>query len=144
MYKPYDLDVLKATLRRHEDVRLTPYRDSVGKLTIGVGHNLDDKGITPAQADMLLEHDIEDAERDLDGIWPGWRLLSPERQRVLLNMCFNLGGPTLGTFRRMFAALRRGDYQGAADEMRDSAWFRQVGSRAIELERNMRNGDGGE
>lgn len=58
-------DRLKAQLVIDEGLRLRPYRDSVGKLTIGCGRNLDDVGITAAEAMMLLDNDVSRVEREL-------------------------------------------------------------------------------
>ncbi len=125
-----DIARMKAELRRDEGVRLKPYRDTVGKLTIGVGRNLDDTGITEGEADRLLEDDIGRAIADLDGALPWWRNLSEIRQRAVLNMAFNLGLSRLLGFKTMLADLERGDYEGAAREAIDSRWARQIGARA--------------
>lgn len=124
-----DLATIKTDLRRDEGLKLKPYRDSVGKLTIGVGRNLDDVGISAAEADALLEADIVRAAADLDRALPWWRGLSEARQRALVNMAFNLGLPRLLGFKAMLADLERGDYEGAAREAIDSRWAKQVGAR---------------
>ena len=135
-----DLAALRQQLRRHEGVRLRPYTDTVGKLTIGVGRNLADRGISEDEADYLLDNDIwlvEEALRRYD-----WFLaLSDVRQNVLLNMGFNMGVPRLLVFMRLISALRAGDYWRAAVEMLDSQWAKQVGSRAVELANQMRTGE---
>jgi len=51
-------------------LRLKPYRDSVGKLTIGVGRNLDDVGISAEEADVLLANDIAKAQAELKQALP--------------------------------------------------------------------------
>lgn len=121
---------IKADLLRDEGLRLKPYRDSVGKLSIGIGRNLDDVGISAAEAEVLLETDIAHAAADLDRALPWWRGLSEARQRALLNMAFNLGLPRLLGFTAMLADLERGDFAAAAREAVDSRWARQVGARA--------------
>lgn len=125
-----NIEDMKSELRRDEAVRLKPYRDTVGKLTIGVGRNLDDVGITADEADYLLGNDIGRAVVDLDRAVPWWRGMSDARQRALVNMAFNLGLPRLMGFKAMLAALQAGDYPGAAREAIDSRWARQVGARA--------------
>ena len=134
-----DLDRLKNRLRVSEGWRSHPYRDTVGKLTIGFGHNLDAKGITPRAGDVILSDDIEDAIRDLDAI-PWWRQLSSARQSVLADMSFNMGIRGLLTFRNTLEAMRTGDYEAAADGMLASKWARQVGRRADRLAAIMRTG----
>ena len=135
-------DRLREMLIRHEGMRLKPYRCPAGKLTIGVGRNLEDVGISEYQAFYLLDNDIRRAEATAaecagrHGVL--WEGLPEDARLVLLNMAFNLGY-RLGGFRKMFAALRKGDYEDAAREMLDSRWARQVGQRAIELAEIMKN-----
>jgi len=127
-----------------EGLRLKPYHCTAGKLTIGVGRNLDDVGITKAEAMMLLASDIERVETELDRVLPWWRGMSDKRQQVLANMCFNMGigNSTCGllSFRNTLAAMQRGDYKAAARGMLDSAWARQVGDRSERLAKMMEQG----
>src|SRR5690554_4120050 len=128
------MNKLEKTLARHEGLRLKPYRDTVGKLTIGYGRNLDDAGISEDEALVMMRNDIAVSRRELSQ-YDWFRRLDESRQGVLINMRFNLGLPRLLTFRRMIAALDNGDYNKAADEMLDSRWAEQVGNRAVELAR---------
>ncbi|MBP8273529.1 MAG: glycoside hydrolase family protein [Acidobacteria bacterium] len=123
-----------------EGVRNFPYKDTVGKLTIGVGRNLDDRGLSDQEIGVLLENDIAIVVEELDRHLPWWREMNDVRQRVLANMCFNLGWPKLRGFVNTLAAMQRGDYQVAADGMRASLWARQVGARARRLAREMETG----
>ena len=133
------IEQLKKMLIRHEALRLKPYKDSVGKLTIGVGRNLDDRGITEAEAMLLLSNDIGDALADAKKFsWFGQ--LDSARQDVIVNMVFNLGLTRFSGFKKMIAALEHGNYPEAADQMLDSKWARQVGLRASELSQMMREG----
>ena len=134
---------LIAELERDEGVRLKPYRDSVGKLTIGIGRNLDDVGITLDETHYLLNGDIARAEADLDARLPWWQTLDPVRQRVLVNMCFNMGIAGLLTFANTLELVRVGQYADAADHMLASKWAGQVGPRAQRLADMMRDGDTG-
>ncbi|RMH50503.1 MAG: lysozyme [Zetaproteobacteria bacterium] len=131
---------LSALLIRHEGMRLKPYRDSVGKLTIGVGRNLDDVGLREEEARFLLENDLRAVIAELQPL-PWFAALDPPRKHAIIDMGFNLGLPRLLGFRRMIAAIERGDWPAAADEMLDSRWARQVGRRAEELARTMRTGE---
>jgi len=133
-----NLPDLRNSLIQHEAMRLSPYRDTEGKLTIGVGHNLDDKPISSRAALLILDDDIDDAVADLDNAFPWWRDLDNTRQNVLAEMSFNLGISRLKGFMKMWAALKINDYKGAADEMLDSKWARQVGKRANTLANMMR------
>ncbi|MDZ5648937.1 glycoside hydrolase family protein [Nitrospirillum sp. BR 11828] len=121
---------LAADLRRDEGVRLKPYTDTVGKLTIGVGRNLSDVGLSVSEVDDLLAHDIDRVMADLDHSMPWWRTLSEARQRALANMAFNMGVSTLMTFRTTLAHLQAGRFEQAADAALASRWASQVGGRA--------------
>jgi len=125
-----NIDQLKDDLVLDEGLRLKPYKDTVGKVTIGIGRNLDDVGITENEARYLLENDIGVAMSELDREAPWWRDLPEPAQRGLVNMCFNLGWPRLSKFRGMLGALEAGDYHSAAEEALDSRWSAQVGDRA--------------
>jgi lysozyme len=131
----------KRLLRVHEGLSLSMYRCTAGKLTIGYGRNLEARGITVHEAEVLLETDVTDAiviAKELAGDL--WTELSVRRQAVLVDMAFNLGRRGLQGFRKMWAALRAKDFQLAAVEMGDSQWARQVGRRATALQSMMREG----
>ena len=123
-----------------EGLRLKPYTDTVGALTIGVGRNLDDRGITAAEAKFLLVNDIKIAEEDLTRNAPWWWNLDKPRQEALVNMCFNLGWPRLARFEKMLEALKAKDFDTAATEALDSKWADQVGDRAKRIAEVFRGG----
>jgi lysozyme len=135
-----NIELLMAELERDEGRRLKPYFDSVGKLTIGCGRNLDDVGISDREADFLLINDIEGVLADLDRQLPWWRSMDEERQRVLANMCFNMGIVKLLTFENTLRYMQARDYQQTAQHMLDSLWARQVGPRALRLAERMKTG----
>jgi len=131
---------LVSSVQQHEGCRLKPYRDTVGKLTIGWGRNLDDVGVTQAEADAMLAHDLDGVWREALAAWPWLRTQSGGRQAVIAEMAFNLGVPRLRGFHRMLGAMMQGHYGVAADEMLDSRWHQQVGARARTLAARMRRG----
>jgi len=132
---------IKAQLVRHEGLRLKPYRCTAGKLTIGIGRNLDDRGISQIEAYAMLERDIQDCEQWLiDEIPEIYNKLDEVRQSVLLNMCFNLGIKGLLEFKNTLSLIGAGDWERAANNMLASRWAKQVGLRAIELSELMRKG----
>ncbi len=131
---------LRAELIRHEGLRLKPYRDSTGYLTIGTGRNLDAIGISQDENDLMLNNDIQRAEQTLNQYCPWWSALDAVRQRVLMNMCFNLGIAKLLLFTKTLTAIQQGAYSQAADHMLHSKWAQQVKSRAIWLADCMRYG----
>ena len=135
-----DYDKLKKELTRDEGMRLYPYRCTAGKLTIRVGRNLDDVGITESEASLLLHNDITRAVEATRKIVHDFDSLDDTRKRVLVNMCFNLGPWGLRNIRKMLDAVKEPDYSRAADEMLNSKWAHQVGVRAIRLADMMRDG----
>lgn len=136
----YDPAKLRADLIRDEGRRSHPYRCTAGKLTIGIGHNLDDAGLSDAAIDFIYSQDEAACAADLDRALPWWRTLSEARQRALINMRFNLGLPRLLGFKQMLAALQQGDYQTAAAQALDSQWAKQVGDRAVRIALLIREG----
>lgn len=124
---------LQALLIRHEGLRLKPYRDTVGKLTIGVGRNLDDVGISEAEALDLLSNDLARVQAHLDRKHGWWRSLDRVRQHALIDMSFNLGPQGFDSFTLTLAGIRGGAFAEASREMLRSRWAVQVGGRAVEL-----------
>ena len=131
--------MIKEILIRDEGCKLKPYTDSVGKLTIGVGRNLDDNGITYEEAMLMLDHDLTIAEHEAENFtW--FYDLNDARQAVIISMIFNMGLPTLKKFKKTIACLEKQDYWQASIEMLDSVWAEQVGPRAQRLSRMMETG----
>jgi len=127
-----ELDKLRQELIRDEGLRLLPYTDTVGKLTIGVGRNLTDKGISNEEARLLLDSDIKEHLKLLDDNLEWWRIMSENRQRVLANLAFNMGNK-LFTFTNTLRAMKEGRISDAAEGLRNSLWAKQVGLRAVRL-----------
>lgn len=118
-----------------EGLKLKPYRCQAGKLTIGVGRNLEDRGISSEEAVYLLRNDIQECIKDLEqsvfrGVWTRF----PEHARVVFtNMRFQLGYSGFRGFRKMIAAARVMDWPEVATQMKDSAWYTQTTARATRL-----------
>lgn len=127
------VDIALHLVKKHEGLRLKPYRDTVGKLSIGYGRNLDDVGISQAIANQMLQEDIEKAEMDARALVRSFSRLSDNRKAVLLDMALNMGRSRLGGFRKMLAAIEAGDFVEAARQMLDSKWAVQVKGRAVTL-----------
>lgn len=135
-----DRPKLIKTLVKHEGLKLQPYIDTVGKVTIGVGRNLTDRGISEATATQMLNEDIDEVEADL-ATFPWWDNLGDVRQRVVADMRFNLGFSGFRTFKNTIKAIEEARYGDAADNMLASKWAKQVKGRAVRLARWMRTGD---
>ena len=119
---------------KHEGFRARPYRDSVGKLTIGFGRNIEDFGISWAEALFMLDNDLTRVEEELKSVFKDdWKELPVNIKVVLMDMCYNLGLPRFLTFRRMIKAVRDRDWAKMIVEMLDSRWARQVPNRARDL-----------
>lgn len=131
-------DVISEQLMRHEGVKLTPYLCTAGRLTIGIGRNLMDNGITQEEALYLLSNDIDYAQRELEVCLPWIIDLEEHQKMVLINMVFNLGVRGLLKFKNMLNALEEGDLDTVEMEMLNSLWADQVGERAVELATQMR------
>lgn len=133
-------------LKRHEGTKTNkegrhiPYTCSAGKLTIGYGRNLTDKGISKNEAISMLVHDMEDAMKDVAKIFPDYRSYSTDRRLALLDMLFNLGRTRFLGFRKMIAAILDEDWGRAAEEAADSKWYKQVGHRGVENVNKLLNG----
>lgn len=140
-------DELRRTLTRDEgpgpmkNGRHLPYTDTVGKVTIGFGRNLTDRGISMVEGALFLEHDIDDAMKDLVTRYPWVEAMDPARQGVLVNMMFNLGLSRFAGFKQTIALVQKGQYDDAAVRMLESRWAEQVGDRALRLSEQMRRGE---
>ncbi len=160
-------DLMLDQLKRHEGLRLFPYKCSEGYITIGYGRNLEtnglnseemamlfgeqlskldtierlmETGLTEEYAEELLMNDVAEVEDGLRGV----RLLDGlnwARQAVLINMGFQLGYSGLMRFKHTLNYIKSGRYDDAAREMLDSRWCRQTPKRARELSEQMRAGE---
>lgn len=135
-----NLERLRARLSLDEGRKTKPYRCTAGKLTIGVGRNLDDRGLRDSEIDLMLTNDIAEATGECRRLVRSFDQLSDVRQEVLVNMMFNLGYTRLAGFRKFLDALSRSDWTEAANQMLDSKWADDVGDRADRLATAMRKG----
>ena len=142
-------ELVQDMLVRHEGKRNKPYHCPSGKLTIGIGRNIEERGISDAEAFFMLDNDINRVVNELHQ-FPFFASLWLEKQQVtssrvrcaaMIDMCFNLGITKFKRFRRMLAAMERKDYGAAADHAKDSRWFRQVGRRGHAVVYMIRTGD---
>ncbi len=127
-------------LIKHEGLRLRPYTCPAGKLTIGVGRNLEDRGITEEEAMMMLQNDMLACRKECYANFHWYGEMDELRQEVILEMCFNLGIARLKGFKKMLKACELKNYTLASQEMLTSLWARQVGQRAKNLAKIMEKG----
>jgi len=157
----YDSDELVKMIAIHEGIVLSVYQDHLGINTVGIGRNLDDRGITDGEllfmnktmddiydnglteeeAYYLCMNDIAIVEKELLASKPIVNQLNAVRQMILIDMAFNMGVPRLMQFKNMWLAIEKVNYLLACEEMIDSRWAGQVGSRAMKLSVAMKNGE---
>jgi len=138
--EPREVMRYKKLLVRHEGFSEMPYKDSVGKLTIGIGRNLDDKGISSDEAMYMLGNDINTCLEDLRQIFD-MGSIDDVRSAALLDMRFNLGAAGFRTFSNMLAAVHKGDWQQAAHEALKSKWAQQLPNRSEEVAHMLKSGE---
>ena len=142
-------------LIEQEGIKLMPYICPMGKLTIGVGRNLDDNplnfeekralgdymhGITENGAKMLLRNDILRCRDEVKNIFKGFDELNADRQYALIDMCFQLGGVGLRKFRIMRKALENKDFDKASEACLKSKYAKQTPVRARKIARAIKLG----
>lgn len=126
-------------ISRHEGFSPMPYVCPAGHLTVGRGHNLD-VPMRENAANALLVEDIKDATRDLIVVLPDLYSYSEARGNALIDMAFNLGITRFKGFKKMIAAIKRGDWELAAKEAECSTWYQQVGGRGVEVVKMLKEG----
>jgi len=132
-----DVDKLKDQLILHEGLELKSYTCSAGYITLGVGRNVEELGITEDEARYLLDNDILRVTKELDNAMPWWRDMSEVRQRIVVDMVFNLGISRFLNFKNAINAMQEEDWPEAAAQMLDSKWADQVGQRSHRLAKAM-------
>lgn len=133
------MNQLKERLKKHEGLRLYPYKCFAGKTTIGYGRNIEDNGISNDEAEMLLDNDINCVVAQLNSKFKWFKDLPEIPKEVLINMDFNLGITRLSKFKKTLKHFEDRDFESASVEMLDSKWAEQVGKRAIELSNLLKN-----
>lgn len=138
-------------LRIDEGVVHEIYLDHLGYPTFGVGHLITEKDpeygmpvgteVSDERVRDAFETDLETCIKEcvvLYGESP-WFYFPGEAKEILANMMFNMGRPRLSKFKKMNAAIAKGDWKEAAKEGRDSRWHKQVTNRAERLMSRLEN-----
>lgn len=134
-----NIEKLINQLKRHEGLRIKPYKCTANKTSIGYGRNLDDNGISIYEAEMLLQNDVNHILRQLETvIW--YMLLDDVRKAVIVNMAYNMGIQGMLGFKKMIAAIQKQDWETVAKEMLDSDYGRELKTRATELSKQLETG----
>ena len=144
-----DIEKLREQLEIDEGVVHEIYLDHLGYPTFGIGHlvresdpehgaNVGTK-VDEARCIEAFNEDVESVIKDCLILYPDFDDLPEEVQQIVANMMFNMGRPRLSKFKGMKRGVDAKDWNAAADEMVDSAWYRQVTNRANRLVERMRN-----
>lgn len=135
-------------IEMHEGFRSKPYRCTSGKLTIGIGRNIEDRGITRDEAHYLLCEDVDNVDQELTEALPWYWHLNDARKNALIDLGFNMGVPTLLEFRNTLGLMREKRYDAAASELLrgsgpdgKSLYYSQVGKRAETIAEIIRSGE---
>ena len=135
-------------IKKHEGVRTRPYKDSLGLWTVGVGHLIGDgkslppewnREFTKEEVDALFLKDYE-KHKQMAMKTPGWSKANETGQAAMIDLAFNMGGNWYKKFPATSKALEDGDFEKAADNLKDSKWYQQVKSRGVTIVDMIRNG----
>ena len=138
---PVQWDKLESQLTRDEGKRARPYKCTAGKLTIGIGRNIEDVGLSDDEISLMLDNDIANSIADCRLLFADFDDIDDVRSNALVNMAFNLGRARLGQFKRMIAAVNARDWATAAAQAKASAWYMQVGPRAVRICSELETGE---
>lgn len=123
-------EALQTKLKKEEGLHLQSYECPTGYQSIGYGRNIEQVGIKKAEAEMLLQNDMEDVFVFLDQHIPMWKYEAFNIRLVLCDLCFNLGIKGLLKFKKFLRAIDESDYELAAEELKASKYYNQVANRA--------------
>lgn len=132
---------LKSLIISHEGFRNYPYTDSVGKVTIGIGYNLTDRGMPDDWINDRYDKDMTWFDEHLALDYPWYVDLCDARKMALLDMCYNMGYKTFQTFHKLIFALELRNYDKAADEILRSERSHQAPARSQQNADMMRSGE---
>jgi lysozyme len=150
---PEESIIVEHMLMEDEGVRVLPYFDCCGrefrkceckpqgKLTIGVGRNLEDTGLSENECQGLLSNDVKRTTVLVERSFPWFEKISTARRLVIISMAFNMGIDKLKEFKKMIRQIESGDFYSASKEMLNSKWAAQVKHRAVRLSEIMEKGE---
>lgn len=125
-------------LRREEGLRLEPYYCSENYPTIGIGTKIGPKNaplkmyqfkISEGTARQMLDDEVFSITARLSDLdW--YNCLSYDMKTIVVSMAYQMGVSGVLKFKRMIAALERGDFNQAATEALDSKWAKQTINRS--------------
>ena len=125
-----NLERLKKQLVTDEGLKLKPYRCTADKLTIGVGRNIEEVGISEEEAMFLLDSDIENVTNQCSYSFDWFDDLNDVRKEAIVNLVFNMGLSKFKQFKKTISFIESSDFERAGTELLDSNYARQVGKRS--------------
>jgi len=148
------METLKEMITRHEGKRAIPYKCTAGKLTIGIGHNIDANGlpndiqrflaihgrITEEMIDRLYEIDVSTAIENCLELYSDFNNFSEVRKMALIDFMFNVGEDTADDFIGTNVHINNGEWEEAANHLKKTLWYKQVGKRGKEIVEMIKNG----
>jgi lysozyme len=128
----------------HEGVKKFAYKCPAGKITVGIGRNIDSDGglgLSDDEIIYLLRNDISRIDQELTNAFRFYKELDRVRKDAMINICFNLGLTRLRSFREALGRMEKKEYPEAAVEFLDSLWASQVGQRALDVTYMIQHGE---
>ena len=137
------IDRLREELKTDEGCKYEIYLDHLGLPTFGIGHLVTERDpeyqkevgtmVDEIRVNEVFEQDIHVTLGECSKLFDDWDKLPEEVRLILANMMFNMGRPRLSKFKKMIQAVKDGDWLEAANQMKDSRWYKQVTNRADRL-----------
>ena len=136
-----DNDKIVEMLKRHEgevktNGRHVAYQCSEGFWTLGIGRNVDPNGglgLSDDEVEYMLSNDVDRVIEELGKAFPWFSDLDCVRADAMIDLCFQLGLPSLLKFKNFLAEMAEGNYHLAAPHLLDSLYARQTPNRANEI-----------
>jgi len=139
---------LEEMIERHEGYRAFPYHCTSGKLTIGIGRNIEERGVSRDEAEYMLRNDIEASTKELTAQFPWFSSLGPVCQAAMIDLHFNMGMAALLKFKSMLGLMEEGFYGAASRQLLvgsgpggKSRYYSQVGVRAETISKMIHTGE---
>ena len=143
-----NIEQLREELKTDEGVKYEVYLDHLGLPTCGIGHLITDSDpehgldvgteIGEERVNELFEQDINITIDECKKLYYDFDELPEEAQLIICNMMFNMGRPRLSRFHKMKRAVDNREWEEAANQMKDSRWYKQVTNRADRLVQRMK------
>jgi len=140
---------MRLHLVKYEGVRNTVYICPAGYKTLGIGSNIEAKGlggkyrvgqkIDKATIDKFFASDLQKAEGAAKRVFPSFNSQPKEVQIILVSFCFNVGEGGASKFKKFRAAIEGRNYKVASAELKNSKWFHQTGQRGRDYVRVLQN-----